>query len=129
MFGMRGSGMGKVDTMLGEGAELKGNLHDKGSIYVDGRVEGNVNSDDGVEIGLHGSLKGNIYSKNVVVGGKVTGNIHAVNKVELLATASVEGDIQTAKLVMAEGAVFEGHCEMEEAVEAGEVKVFKKTGA
>ena len=119
MFGNNGSKMGKVDTMIGPGAEIKGNMHIKGSIYIDGRVEGNVQTEDGIMMGEHGSVKGNLTASNIIIGGKVHGHINGHQRVELLASAVVDGDIKTPRVLIAEGSIFEGTCEMDQAPDTG----------
>jgi cytoskeletal protein CcmA (bactofilin family) len=119
MFGVGG----KVDTMIGEGAEFKGNLNIKGSIFVDGRIEGNIRADDRITMGEQGHVKGNLVAQEIVVSGNVQGNLLASGRVELLSTAVVDGDIRTPRLMIEDGSVFEGNCEMDQAEEkAVEVK-------
>ncbi len=107
--------MGKVDTIIGAEASLRGSYNSKHSIRVDGEIYGNVTSEDGVIVGEKGMVRGNLVGKSVLIGGKVKGNITAYQRVELQITAQVEGDISTPIFVVDEGAVFEGNCQMEEA--------------
>ena len=111
---MFGSSSGSSDTILSTGAEIKGNLNIKGSIRIYGRVEGNIQAEETVELGESGSVKGNIYGRHIVIGGKVHGHIVSTERAELLPTAVVDGDIKTPKLTMAEGCLFEGSCEMDQ---------------
>ena len=67
---------------------------------------------EGVIIGDHGEIQGDISARSVVVGGKVTGNIHATESLELLAKSQVFGDLHAPQLLIAEGAIFEGSCLM-----------------
>lgn len=119
MFGM-GS---KVDTLIGTGAEFKGNLGVEGSVFIDGKVEGNVHASEHATMGDKGQVKGNLTAPELVIGGRVQGNLHASVRVELLATAVLEGDIHSPRLIVAEGAVFDGKCFMEPA--AGEAVEFR----
>ena len=50
------------------------------------------------------------------MGGKVKGNITATERIELQMTCHVEGDLTTPRLIIEEGSVFEGNCQMEDAV-------------
>ena len=108
MFGIGG----KIETVIGEGAEVKGSLHVSGAVYVNGHVKGNVESDGIITLGEKGEVEGNVIAPYVVVGGKLRGDVNASVKVELLATAMVGGDIRSPKLVVSEGALYEGNCEM-----------------
>ena len=57
-------------------------------------------------------MEGNLKAPYIVVGGRLRGNVDASMKVELLSTAMVGGDIRAPKLVVSEGAMYEGNCEM-----------------
>jgi cytoskeletal protein CcmA (bactofilin family) len=100
----------KIDTVVGSKTRIKGDVKSSGAIRIDGRVEGSVNSGDGVIIGDSGTVHGNVRCKDAVVGGKIEGNLYVKNKVELLRTAHVQGDISYGRLLMEEGVQFDGRC-------------------
>ncbi len=105
----------RIDTLLGQGAEFRGNVTVEGSVVVDGRLEGNVNATEEITVGRHGNVNGNLSAPEVVVGGKVLGNISASERVELLPGAQVNGDIRAPRLVTADGAQVSGSVAMEAA--------------
>lgn len=113
--------MGRVDTVIGSETSLRGSYNAKNSIRVDGEIYGNVTSEDGIIIGEKGMVRGNIVAKMVVIGGKVKGNVTAYQRLELQPTAQVEGDVTTPVFILEEGAMFEGNCQMEEAVKIVEM--------
>jgi len=121
MFGFGG----KIDTLLGQGAEFKGNISVEGSIVIDGKVEGNVNASERITLGLHGHVRGNLSAPEVVIGGKLTGHVLASDRAELLATAHVDGDIKATRLVMLDGAALTGKVGMAEAVPGAEPNEYK----
>jgi cytoskeletal protein CcmA (bactofilin family) len=104
----------ELNTILGKGSIVKGDLIVKHGMRVDGTVEGTLEANGFLVIGKEGMVEGEIKVANVVVGGKVSGNINASGKVLLEAKSSFHGDMKTSKLVIEEGAVFEGKCSMEE---------------
>jgi cytoskeletal protein CcmA (bactofilin family) len=124
MFGFkRGSVAGSVDTMIGPGAEIKGQLRVRGTVFIDGKVEGDVQADEGIMMGASGQVKGDLRARTVVVGGRVAGDCLAEERLELLNTASVKGDLKSARMVIGEGAYFEGAVVMTQPpAEAGEAK-------
>src|SRR3989339_706973 len=63
-------------------------------------------------IGAEAEIKGDIKAKIVILGGKIIGNIFAEEKVEVIDGGQVMGDIKSPAVVIAEGGIFEGHCEM-----------------
>jgi len=113
MFGKNGSKMGGSDleTVIGVETTLQGTIASKGSLRIDGKIEGGITEADSIVIGEHGEVHGDITARNVVIGGKIIGNV-AANTIEILSEAQVHGDIKTAALAIAEGATFEGNCTM-----------------
>ena len=116
MFGKEadglGGGEGSLNSILGPGCKVKGNIELQGTIRIDGEFEGDIKCPDTLIIGKSGVVKANVDVKNAVIGGKMLGNIQANNKIELQTGSHVEGDIQTARLVIDEGVFFEGSCKM-----------------
>ena len=104
--------VGKVDTLVGQGAEIKGTISTKGTLRIDGSVDGGVANAEAVIVGEDGKVKGDINAQTVVVGGKITGNITASASIEMLPHSQVKGDISAPQLYIAEGAIFEGNCVM-----------------
>jgi cytoskeletal protein CcmA (bactofilin family) len=115
MFGKEGDslgGEGNLNSILGPGCKIKGNIEIKGTLRIDGDFEGEVKCPETLIIGKTGVVKADISVKNAVIGGKLVGNIKATNKIELQTGSHVEGDISTARLVIDEGVFFEGACKM-----------------
>lgn len=106
----------KISTLIGSSAELEGDFTVKGSARIDGKVNGNVSVTETLIVGTSGNINGNVSAKAVVVGGEILGNVEAPEKAELTATARVIGDITTAVIVIDENAVFQGRCDMNQAV-------------
>ena len=115
MFGLSG---GRVDTLIGTGAEFKGNLSIEGSIVIDGKIDGNVVATMRITLGSHAAVRGNLAAPEIIVGGKVHGHVVATGKAQLLSGAHVDGDIKAPKLVVAEGATFSGKVGMAGSVQA-----------
>jgi len=115
MFGKEAestSGQGSLNSILGQGCKIKGEVELTGTIRVDGEFEGKVECPETLIIGKSGVVKADVHVKNAVIGGKLVGNITASNKIELQTGSHVQGDIQTARLVIDEGVFFEGNCRM-----------------
>jgi cytoskeletal protein CcmA (bactofilin family) len=115
MFGNSSSSPSKSDvhleTIIGAESDFQGTLRSKGSVRIDGKIEGGVAA-EGVILGDRGEVQGDISARTVVIGGKVTGNIHATESLELLTKCQVFGDLHAPQLLIAEGAIFEGSCLM-----------------
>jgi len=100
--------MENVDTIIGLNVNLKGNLKNKGSVQVNGSVEGEVRCDENVNIGETAVIKGPVFAKVIEVSGTIKGLIEATEKLEINPTGKVIGDINVKSLIIKQGAVFVG---------------------
>jgi len=103
---------GSLNSILGQGCRVKGDIELQGTIRIDGKFEGQIKCPETLIIGKSGEVRADCTVKNAVIGGKLMGNIVASNKIELQTGSHVEGDIQTSRLVIDEGVFFEGTCKM-----------------
>jgi len=101
----------KLESFIGANSAFKGNIETKGTLRVDGSMEGNVNA-DWVVLGEKASIKGDITARGIIVGGKIEGNLRAKEIVEIKSKGQVFGDISSVKLTIIEGGIFEGRSSM-----------------
>ncbi|MDE1976663.1 MAG: polymer-forming cytoskeletal protein, partial [Elusimicrobia bacterium] len=99
-------------TIISEEASFHGVLAVKGSLRVDGAVEGDISDAVAVSVGKAGRVKGNIAAETLSVAGEIDGNVIASSSIEILAGGRLRGDIRTANLKIEEGALFDGNCAM-----------------
>lgn len=112
---------GRLSGFVGYGTVLTGETSFQAMLRVDGHLTGRVSSENGTLIvGSNGRVDANIMVAAAAINGTVNGDIIALEKVELGRTARVVGNIQTPRLVIEDGAVFEGSCAMMKAKEASE---------
>lgn len=111
---MEGPKKSGVDSVLGDDTFFKGQIHSRGALRIDGRVEGEIIAEDSVVVGPSGLVKSDINASSVSVSGRVVGAILAVDKVEIHKTAVVTGDITTTVggLTVESGARIDGRCTM-----------------
>jgi len=111
---LRGGGTpGELSTLIGKDAVIEGKLAIKQSIRIDGRIKGEVEATDTVTVGNSGEVEGDIKAKNVVVGGKVHGSLLSTGKVTLESSAELRGDLTASRLIIEEGARFNGRSSMD----------------
>jgi cytoskeletal protein CcmA (bactofilin family) len=103
---------GELNTIVGKGSQIEGTLKIQNSLRVDGKIKGNVAATDSIVVGKEGAIDGEVKVKNAVIGGHVKGKLVATGKVVLETQSRLEGELHTAKLVIDEGASFEGRCSM-----------------
>src|SRR5215203_7508753 len=109
---------GRLSGFVGHGTVLTGETHFQMMLRVDGHLTGTVTSDGGTLIvGTNGQVDANVSVGVATVNGVVNGDVIATEKIQLGRTARVMGNIATPRLVIEEGAVFEGGCSMMKARE------------
>jgi len=121
---MLGKKSRELETIIGNGTHIAGEISTKGTVRIDGAVEGNIDA-DWVIVGELGNIRGNTRTKGIVIGGSVEGNIDAEETVELTGKSSVCGEIVTKKLSIAEGAIFDGHSRMKGISPSNEAKAIE----
>jgi len=98
---------------LANDVEIKGSLKFQQDLSIDGKVEGEISSPNGVlVVGQNAELRGEVKTKSVTVYGRVHGNITVDERCELKANAQLHGDLKAARLVIEEGATFVGKSEV-----------------
>ena len=114
---------GRLSGFVGHGTVLTGETHFQMMLRVDGHLTGTVTSDGGTLIvGTNGQVDANVSVGVATVNGVINGDVVATEKIQLGRTARVMGNISTPRLVIEEGAVFEGGCTMIQAREAQETQ-------
>src|ERR1700761_2165553 len=104
---------GEITTLLGRGSEFEGKLTFEGTVRIDGKLSGEIFSNDVLVVGEGAEVSAEIDVGVLIVEGSVTGNIRAKRSVELHAPARVRGNIETPSLFIEKGVLFEGQCRME----------------
>lgn len=99
-------------SIIDVGTTIKGDIETEGSIRIGGILIGNVKAKGKLVMGSQASVIGNIMAENADIEGKVEGNMQITQRLELKPSARVIGDIKTTRLVIDEGAIFDGACHM-----------------
>jgi len=99
-------------TYLDQGCEINGKLNFDGPVRIDGMIEGEINGQETVTIGKTAVVTARIKAQSIVVAGLVKGDLTASQRIELQPSAKVSGSLTAPKLVVLEGAVFDGTCAM-----------------
>lgn len=98
---------------IGRTVVIKGEVSGTESLFIDGRVEGNVSfPDNRVTIGRNGNVAANITAKEVVIMGKVQGNVDCTDRLDIRSEGSLIGDVITHRFSVEEGAVLKGGVEV-----------------
>ncbi len=111
-----------VTTLLGRGSEFEGKLSFEGTVRIDGKLSGEIFTDDVLIVGEGAEVKAEITVGSIVIEGTVQGNIHAKRSVEIRTPAKVRGNITTPSLFIEKGVLFDGNCQMEGSAAAAQEK-------
>ncbi len=99
-------------NMVGKGATIDGTLEVGGDVRVGGRVNGEVRVKGRLVITPEGRVEGLVSTREADIAGQVKGDIMVVDRLVVRKSAVVHGNITAAKLVIEDGAIFEGQCHM-----------------
>ncbi len=129
MLKIKGLATEELDGFIDEGTEFFGELRFRNVFRVDGRVKGRIVSDNMLIIGETGDVEAEIECGTVSIKGRAKGQIHGRQKIELLAGARVTGTLNAPVLLVEEGSLFQGDCDMHGADDAQTTAVPAAKGA
>jgi cytoskeletal protein CcmA (bactofilin family) len=111
--------VGEINTLLGRGSEFEGKLTFEGTVRIDGKLSGEIFTDDVLVVGEGAEVSAEIDAGTIIIEGHVVGNVRAKRAVEIHAPGRVRGNIITPSLFIDKGVIFEGNCQMEAATSGG----------
>jgi cytoskeletal protein CcmA (bactofilin family) len=101
---------------IGKAVKVIGQIFTKEDLYVDGDVEGTIESQDNkVTIGPNGRVQAGIKAREVIILGQVQGNVETTDKVDIRKDAKLVGDITTSRISIEDGALFKGSIDIKKA--------------
>jgi len=102
----------RIDSLIGAGTTIVGNLSFSGGLRVDGEVKGNVvaasDTPSMLVVSEHARIEGEINVSHLVINGTVVGPVHSAEFLELQSRARVTGDVEYNSIEMHLGAVIQG---------------------
>jgi cytoskeletal protein CcmA (bactofilin family) len=104
-----------LTAFIDEGSEIEGKYTFSGTVMLNGKFKGEINSNDTLIVGEKGVVNAQIRAGVVLISGEVVGNVLGLERVELRGSARVFGDVEAPVVVVEEGVLFEGHCRMTKA--------------
>ncbi len=99
-----------INTLIGNGSFVRGDLKANGFIRIDGDIAGNLETDGAVIISEKARILGNVTAKSIIVGGIIIGDITAKEGIKLLSSSAVIGNIMSRRVQMEDKVIFHGHC-------------------
>lgn len=102
----------QVDSLIGQHSVITGDVGFTGGLHIDGKVTGNVISEDMdtsvLTLSDRGRIEGEVKVPYITLNGTVIGNVYAHQHIELAANARVEGNVYYNLLEMTMGAEVNG---------------------
>ena len=102
----------KTSSILGPELEIHGDVKVSGSLFIYGKIFGNIQSSGAVQTANGSVVNGNISARDATIGGKVDGDLDVEKKVTLGDTSYLSGNLKASILTIEEGAKFDGVCSM-----------------
>ncbi|MFH1874594.1 MAG: polymer-forming cytoskeletal protein [Pseudomonadota bacterium] len=103
----------QINGLFDKGCSFEGKLTFDGTVQINGDFQGDILSDGTLIVGTDATVRAKIQVNNLIVEGKVEGIVEAKNKVEIHSHAQFIGDIITPGLVVEEGGILHGGCQMQ----------------
>ena len=102
-----------ANTVIGSSIVIDGEISGDEDLVIQGTVKGKISLKESLFVEGSGVVEADIETQNVEIAGRVTGNIVASDKVELKQDCRVVGDIKAPRVIIEDGAVFNGSIDME----------------
>jgi len=105
----------EISAYLGKETVFEGKMTFEGLFRLDGKFEGEIFESGTLIVGETAVVKGKVGVQSIIINGHVEGDLHAKGRVEIHAAGKFYGNLMTASLIIHEGGIFEGHCQMDKA--------------
>jgi cytoskeletal protein CcmA (bactofilin family) len=112
MIKIKGLATEDLNGFMDEGTEFHGELRFRNTFRVDGSLKGRIVSENTLIVGESGRVEADIDCAVVSIRGTVSGKVNARERIELLAGSHVQATLVSPRLVIEEGAFFQGECDM-----------------
>jgi cytoskeletal protein CcmA (bactofilin family) len=103
----------RISGFIDRDTEITGDIKFKENFRIDGIFKGNILSGKGLIIGETAEVEADIDVSSMTINGRVKGTIKAKDRIDIFSKGRVIGTVTTPKLIIEEGAFFQGACQME----------------
>jgi cytoskeletal protein CcmA (bactofilin family) len=102
----------QIDSLIGAGTSIDGDVNFSGGMRIDGQVSGNVVAAQGkpstLVLSEHARVNGEVNVTHLVINGAISGSVFASEYMELQSKAKINGDVHYTTLEIQLGAIVEG---------------------
>lgn len=114
-----------IATVIGPDVKIVGDLSGESAVRIDGAIEGHVTIKNGVILGDHATVLGNLQSDYVVVYGHLQGNIETKG-LYLKSSGVINGDIHVESIEIELGGKYNGKLNMQSNAEVIKMEAVSK---
>lgn len=104
------------ESFLGPGTSFDGKIAFRGSVVIDGYLQGQIRADGTLTVGEAGVLHADIEVRHLIVYGSISGDLSVKERAEIMDGGRVEGTLRAPTIDIEEGAHMEARLEMGEPV-------------
>ncbi len=116
----------QINGLLDKGCSFEGKIVFDGTVQINGEFSGEINSEGTLVIGQEARVSGVVRVDTLICYGTVNGRVEAKNRIEVHVPSVVTADISTKSLMIADGALFQGNCNMHHAPKSDEAPLEKR---
>ncbi len=102
-----------ANTIIGSTIVIDGEITGNEPLVIQGTVKGRIALQESLFVENSGVVEADVTSENIEISGAVTGNIAASERVEIKSDGRMVGDIRSPRILIADGAHFKGHIDMD----------------
>lgn len=102
----------QMNAFLDQGCEFEGKMTFEGTVRINGRFKGEIFSNDTLVIGEGAEVSADLDVNVLVLAGTLSGNVRARERIEMHAPAVMRGDLVSPSLIIHQGTLFDGNCQM-----------------
>lgn len=109
----RSTGAGSPRSRIGQSVAFKGEIHSEEDFFVDGVVEGMISIPKNLlVIGTNSTVKADVHAHSLLLSGRLIGQVAVVERIEIKKTGTLEGNLVTHRIVVEDGGIFRGSCDI-----------------
>lgn len=116
----------EIETIIGHSVRVKGDFHTKGSMQIEGQLEGTLKIGNDLIVGEGAKIIANAHANRMMISGEINGNINAKESLEITETAVINGDIEAKVLSVDPGAQINGKIKMGAMTEQDKAKIIEE---
>ena len=109
-------------TQIGRSVQVDGDITGKTDLRIAGKVYGNISIDGELILEKYAIVEGDVKCGAAILAGSIKGDVECKTKLILQDNSKIVGNVKAEQLIINEGAIFQGNCDMNEALTAKKEK-------